>query len=67
MGGLNFATEKDVVERVLARRPGVRSVEANPVSQTATIRYTRQAAASKRSAAAASYPGEAAAEVRVDG
>ena len=39
VGGLNFATEKDVVERMLARRPGVRSVEANPVSQTATIRY----------------------------
>ena len=39
VGGLHFATEKDVVERVLARRPGVASVEANPVAQTATVRY----------------------------
>ena len=39
VGGLHFASEKDVVERVLARRPGVDSVEANPVAQTATIRY----------------------------
>ena len=39
VGGLHFATEKDVVERVLARRLGVYSVEANPVAQTATIRY----------------------------
>ena len=39
VGGLNFASEKHVVERVLAQRPGVRSVEANPVAQTATVRY----------------------------
>ena len=39
VGGLHFATEKNVVERVLARRPGVRSVEANPVAQTATVHY----------------------------
>ncbi|HXF72100.1 MAG TPA: heavy metal translocating P-type ATPase [Actinomycetota bacterium] len=32
-------TEKFVVEAVLGRRPGVLSVEANPVSQTANVRY----------------------------
>jgi Cu2+-exporting ATPase len=36
-GGLNWATEKNVVERVLSRRPGVLAVDANPVAQTATI------------------------------
>ena len=36
-GGLNWATEKNVVERVLARRPGVLAVEANPVAQTASV------------------------------
>ena len=36
-GGLNWATEKNVVERVLGRRPGVLAVDANPVAQTATI------------------------------
>jgi Cu2+-exporting ATPase len=36
-GGLNWATEKNVVERVLARRPGVIEVDANPVAQTATV------------------------------
>jgi Cu2+-exporting ATPase len=39
VGGLNFVSEKSVVERVLERRPGVASVEANPVAQTATIIY----------------------------
>ena len=39
VGGLNWASEKAVVERVLRRRPGVRAVEANPVSQTATITF----------------------------
>jgi Cu2+-exporting ATPase len=38
-GGLNWATEKAVVERVLGRRPGVESVDANPVSQTATLTF----------------------------
>ncbi|MEX0701389.1 MAG: heavy metal translocating P-type ATPase [Planctomycetales bacterium] len=38
-GGLQYATEKAVVEKVLGRRPGVRSVEANPVSQTATVTF----------------------------
>jgi Cu2+-exporting ATPase len=37
VGGLHYATEKAVVERVLARRPGVVAVDANPVAQTATV------------------------------
>lgn len=37
VGGLGWASEKAVVEQVLGRRPGVRLVEANPVSQTATV------------------------------
>src|SRR5215472_10277995 len=39
VGGLSWASEKAVVERVLGRRPGVRMVEANPVSQTATVTF----------------------------
>src|SRR5919201_5779459 len=39
VGGLHYASEKTVVERVLGRRPGVLSVEANPVAQTATVVY----------------------------
>ncbi len=39
VGGLSYASEKGVVERALGRRPGVVSVEANPVSQTATVEY----------------------------
>jgi P-type Cu2+ transporter len=39
VGGLNWASEKAVVEGVLGRRPGVRLVEANPVSQTATVTF----------------------------
>ncbi|MGH2636572.1 MAG: heavy metal translocating P-type ATPase [Actinomycetota bacterium] len=38
-GGLNWASQKAVVEAVLGRRPGVREVDANPVAQTATVRY----------------------------
>ncbi|MGZ8642189.1 MAG: heavy metal translocating P-type ATPase [Actinomycetota bacterium] len=38
-GGLNWATETRVVERVLTRRPGVLGVEANPVAQTATVTF----------------------------
>lgn len=37
--GLPYATEKNVVETVLGRRPGVHHVEANPVSQTATVTF----------------------------
>src|SRR5215472_8865123 len=39
VGGLSWASEKAVVERTLGRRPGVRLVEANPVSQTATVTF----------------------------
>ena len=39
VGGLNYASEKAVVEEVLARRRGVLDVEANPVSQTATVTF----------------------------
>ena len=39
VGGLHYATEKAVVERVLGGRPGVIAVEANPVSQTATVTF----------------------------
>ncbi len=38
-GDLHYASEKAVVESVLGRRPGVMSVEANPVAQTATVTY----------------------------
>ena len=38
-GGLQYASEKAVLEKALASRPGVISVEANPVAQTATVRY----------------------------
>src|ERR671930_541166 len=33
------ATEKNVIEAVLGRRPGVERVDANPVAQTATVTY----------------------------
>src|SRR6266545_2469997 len=39
VGGMYRATEKSVVERVLARRPGVIRVEANPVAQTANVTF----------------------------
>jgi Cu2+-exporting ATPase len=38
-GGQFRASEKAVVEAALARQPGVVSVAANPVAQTATVRY----------------------------
>jgi Cu2+-exporting ATPase len=37
--GLNWASSTAVVEATLLRRPGVRSVEANAVNQTATVGY----------------------------
>ncbi|MFC4942056.1 heavy metal translocating P-type ATPase [Pseudonocardia sp. GCM10023141] len=37
--GVQWASEKATVEAVLGRRPGVRTVSANPVAQTATITY----------------------------
>ncbi|HEY5011119.1 MAG TPA: heavy metal translocating P-type ATPase [Acidimicrobiia bacterium] len=39
VGGLNWATEKRVIEIVLGRRPGVVSVDANAVAQTATVSF----------------------------
>jgi P-type Cu2+ transporter len=39
VGGQFRASEKAVVEAALGRHPGVASVEANPVAQTATVRY----------------------------
>jgi Cu2+-exporting ATPase len=39
VGGLHYASEKAVVERVLGNRPGVTAVEANPVAQTATVEF----------------------------
>ena len=39
VGGVYCASEKAVVEEVSGRRPGVISVEANPVAQTATVVY----------------------------
>jgi P-type Cu2+ transporter len=39
MGGVQYASEKAVVERMLGRRPGVIVVDANPVAQTATVEY----------------------------
>jgi P-type Cu2+ transporter len=39
VGGLHYASEKAVVERVLAARPRVLAVEANPVAQTATVEF----------------------------
>jgi Cu2+-exporting ATPase len=41
--GLNWASEKAVVEAVLGRRPGVLHVEANPVAQTATVDFDPRA------------------------
>ncbi len=38
-GGLNFSTEKAVLERLLSRRPGVLAVSANPVSQTTNVSF----------------------------
>jgi Cu2+-exporting ATPase len=37
--GMLGASEKQVVEAVLGRRPGVEQVGANPVAQTATVTY----------------------------
>jgi len=39
LDGLHWATQKNAVEAVLGRRPGVVGVEANPVGQTATVTY----------------------------
>ncbi len=39
VGGLHYASEKSVVERMLGARAGVATVDANPVAQTATVTY----------------------------
>ena len=39
VGGLHYASEKDVVERRLRARPGVHHVDANPLAQTATVHF----------------------------
>src|SRR5215213_4959865 len=39
VAGVQWASEKATVERVLGRRPGVLGVEANLVGQTATVTY----------------------------
>ena len=39
VGGLHWATSEPIVEKTLARRPGVLAVEANVSSQTATVTY----------------------------
>jgi Cu2+-exporting ATPase len=39
VAGVHWASEKAVAEKVLGRRPGVLDVDANPVSQTATVTY----------------------------
>lgn len=37
--GLRWATESNVIEAVLSRRPGVIAVDANPITQTATVTF----------------------------
>src|SRR5262245_63453116 len=39
VGGMYLGSEKNVVEHVLSHRPGVISVEANPVAQTANVTF----------------------------
>ena len=39
VGGLHWATSESVIGNVLGRRPGVLSVQANAVGQTATVTY----------------------------
>ena len=39
VSGVHWASSKSVTEAVLGRRPGVIAVDANPVSQTATVTY----------------------------
>ena len=37
--GLQWATEKNIVESALGRLPGVHSVDVNPVAQSATVTF----------------------------
>src|SRR5690348_12717784 len=39
VSGVHWATEKAVAEAILGRKRGVLHVDANPVSQTATVTY----------------------------
>ncbi len=39
VGGLQYASQKAILEGVLARRSGVLDVDANPVAQTATVTF----------------------------
>lgn len=39
VGGLHWATSEPVIEKGLLARPGVLAVQANAVSQTATVTY----------------------------
>jgi Cu2+-exporting ATPase len=39
VSGVQWASTKSIAEAVLSRRPGVVSVDANPVAQTATVTY----------------------------
>ena len=39
VAGVQWASSKSIVEAVQSRRPGVISVDVDPVSQTATINY----------------------------
>lgn len=39
VAGVHWASSKSIAEATLSRRPGVLSVEANPVSQTANVTF----------------------------
>src|SRR5690349_1188763 len=39
VSGVQWATSKNITEAVVSRRPGVLTVDANPVAQTATVTY----------------------------
>src|SRR5690606_1786903 len=39
VGGLHWATSEPAIEKALMNRPGVTAVEANAVSQTATVAF----------------------------
>jgi Cu2+-exporting ATPase len=43
IAGVNWATSRNVAEAALSRRPGVVSVDANPVSQTANVVFDPRA------------------------
>jgi len=51
-GGVQFASEKGVVERALGTLPAVASVDCNPVAQTSTVSSTPGAPVSRSCGAA---------------